>query len=83
MSPTPSEHSSSQLKMNYTDTAATTTAAPSVISHQGEKSLEDAHQVEHVHPLAQLGAARKNFLLFIFAVATFVDVCNVSGAAGG
>jgi hypothetical protein len=34
---------------------------------------------EHgVHPLAQLGNARKNFLLFIFAISTFVDVCNVS-----
>ncbi len=33
------------------------------------------------HPLAQLGNARKNFLLVIFAIATFVDVCNVSGVA--
>ena len=33
------------------------------------------------HPLAVLGSARKNFLLFIFAVATFVDVCNISGVA--
>ncbi|WVN85286.1 uncharacterized protein L203_100431 [Cryptococcus depauperatus CBS 7841] len=34
-------------------------------------------------PLATLSQARKNFLLFIFSVATFVDVCNVSGVAVG
>jgi hypothetical protein len=41
-----------------------------------------SHEDAHVHPLAALGDARKNFLLLIFAVATFVDVCNVSGVAG-
>jgi hypothetical protein len=41
-----------------------------------------SHDDAHVHPLAALGDARKNFLLLIFAVATFVDVCNVSGVAG-
>ncbi|WVQ78052.1 hypothetical protein IAT38_000133 [Cryptococcus sp. DSM 104549] len=32
-------------------------------------------------PLADLGQARKNFLLLIFSIATFVDICNVSGVA--
>jgi hypothetical protein len=39
---------------------------------------DEAH---HQHPLAQLGQARKNFLLLIFSIASFVDVCNVSGVA--
>lgn len=38
-------------------------------------ALEDAQ----AHPLARLGSARKHCLLFIFAVAQFVDICNVSG----
>ncbi|OWZ51699.1 hypothetical protein C351_03567 [Cryptococcus neoformans c8] len=33
------------------------------------------------HGLASLGQGRKNLLLLIFSVATFVDVCNVSGVA--
>ncbi|WWC90079.1 uncharacterized protein L201_005012 [Kwoniella dendrophila CBS 6074] len=36
---------------------------------------------QHDNPLAKLGQARKNFLLFIFSVATFIDICNVSGVA--
>lgn len=39
--------------------------------------LEEGHD----HPLAQLSSARKNFLLVVFAIAQFVDVCNVSGIA--
>ncbi|KAL1411547.1 hypothetical protein Q8F55_002509 [Vanrija albida] len=35
----------------------------------------------HVHPLAELSQGRKHLLLFIFAIASFVDVCNVSGVA--
>ncbi|WVQ78053.1 hypothetical protein IAT38_000134 [Cryptococcus sp. DSM 104549] len=31
--------------------------------------------------LAALGQTRKNFLLLIFSVATFVDICNASGVA--
>ena len=31
------------------------------------------------HPLAELSFAKKHFLLFIFAVATFVDTCNTAG----
>ncbi|KAL7421600.1 hypothetical protein Q5752_003369 [Cryptotrichosporon argae] len=34
----------------------------------------------HAHPLAQLSSGRKHFLLFIFSVASFIDVCQVSGA---
>jgi hypothetical protein len=33
------------------------------------------------HALATLGSARKHFLLLIFSIASFVDVCNVSGVA--
>ena len=42
-------------------------------------SLDTTAEQHGQHPLAQLGNARKNFLLGIFAVAYFVDVCNVSG----
>ena len=48
----------------------------------GEHPLKDEPAETNNHdisPLAALGKARKNFLVFIFAVATFVDVCNVSG----
>ena len=45
--------------------------------HESEESKEGHAQ----HPLAQLGNARKNSLLIIFAIASFVDVCNVSGVA--
>ncbi|ODO03412.1 efflux protein EncT [Cryptococcus wingfieldii CBS 7118] len=34
----------------------------------------------HRSPLADLSQVRKNFLLLIFSVSTFIDVCNVSGA---
>ncbi|KAL1410473.1 hypothetical protein Q8F55_004484 [Vanrija albida] len=33
------------------------------------------------HPLNQLSSGRKHFLLFIFCLSNFVDVCNVSGVA--
>lgn len=62
-------------------TGSSNTAAPSIVSDKAQHDLEDVHHHAHVHPLARLGDARKNFLLFIFAIATFVDVCNVSGAA--
>ncbi|WVQ99577.1 hypothetical protein IAU59_006713 [Kwoniella sp. CBS 9459] len=43
---------------------------------------EGATDSEHFsHPLAKLGQNRKNFLLFIFSIASFVDICNVSGVA--
>lgn len=42
-----------------------------------EAALEEGHD----HPLAQLSSARKHFLLLIFAVAQFTDICNVSGVA--
>ncbi|WWD15856.1 hypothetical protein CI109_100280 [Kwoniella shandongensis] len=48
-------------------------------SRQLKGGLSDAEHGES--PLAHLGQARKNFLLFIFSVATFVDICNVSGVA--
>ncbi|WWD03085.1 hypothetical protein V865_001131 [Kwoniella europaea PYCC6329] len=47
-----------------------------------ETKTETEQEKEHSkHPLAQLSQTRKNFLLFIFSVATFVDICNVSGVA--
>ncbi|WVQ98675.1 hypothetical protein IAU59_005806 [Kwoniella sp. CBS 9459] len=48
-------------------------------SHQLREGASDAEHAEGA--LAQLGQARKNFLLFIFSVATFIDICNVSGVA--
>ena len=43
------------------------------VEAQPENSEKTATNGEaYHHPLAQLGAVRKNFLLFIFAVATFV-----------
>jgi hypothetical protein len=41
----------------------------------------DPHNQHAPHPLAALGGARKHFLLLIFSIASFVDVCNVSGVA--
>jgi hypothetical protein len=79
MSSTSSVHSDLHLKVHNTPAAMTTPSAP--VGDTKPHDAEDAHP-EHRHPLAQLGDARKNFLLFIFAIATFVDVCNVSGAAG-
>ncbi|ORX36582.1 major facilitator superfamily domain-containing protein [Kockovaella imperatae] len=70
----PTLHSSTDAELGVIAMAAGKPPVPI----DGEASDDDAH---HVHPLAQLGAVRKNFLLFIFAVATFVDVCNVSGVA--
>lgn len=43
-----------------------------------KENLDAVGHGHGVHPLAQLGNGRKNFLLFIFAISTFVDVCNVS-----
>ncbi|KAL0250339.1 hypothetical protein I308_102512 [Cryptococcus tetragattii IND107] len=70
------------------------TKSPNVQSPVDKKSMTTAqNKVEkgvqdHVvnvedapHILASLGQSRKNLLLLIFSVATFVDVCNVSGVA--
>ncbi|WWC89219.1 uncharacterized protein L201_004137 [Kwoniella dendrophila CBS 6074] len=35
--------------------------------------------LKHQHPLAKLSQVRKNCLLFIFSLASFIDICNVSG----
>ncbi|WVQ81118.1 hypothetical protein IAT38_003240 [Cryptococcus sp. DSM 104549] len=48
--------------------------APGVIPDTPDAELYD-------HPLAQLSPLRKGVLLFIFALADFLDVCNVSGVA--
>ncbi|WRT67097.1 uncharacterized protein IL334_004063 [Kwoniella shivajii] len=50
-------------------------------SSQMKEGVTNAEQQQHHSPLAELGQARKNFLLFIFSVATFIDICNVSGVA--
>ncbi|KAK8869869.1 hypothetical protein IAR55_000437 [Kwoniella newhampshirensis] len=47
--------------------------------HQLRAGASDAEHADS--PLATLGQARKNFLLLIFSIATFVDICNVSGVA--
>ncbi|WVQ70134.1 uncharacterized protein L199_008359 [Kwoniella botswanensis] len=57
-------------------------AQQSLERHKSKQLREGASDAEHLHsPLAELGQARKNFLLFIFSVATFIDICNVSGVA--
>ncbi|OCF36546.1 efflux protein EncT [Kwoniella heveanensis CBS 569] len=43
-------------------------------SHQLREGASDAEHAEGA--LAKLGNARKNFLLFIFSVATFIDICK-------
>lgn len=63
------------IQPNMTDKEAQLTRRESQLS----ATLPGAEP--HEHPLAQLSNARKNFLLVIFAIATFVDVCNVSGVA--
>jgi hypothetical protein len=42
----------------------------------GDLDSDAAHLDHSVHPLAQLSNIRKNVLLLIFAISTFVDVCN-------
>lgn len=32
-----------------------------------------------IHPLATLSPLKKNVLLLVFAIATFLDICNISG----
>ncbi|WVF72255.1 hypothetical protein IAT40_007067 [Kwoniella sp. CBS 6097] len=48
-------------------------------NHQLREGASDAEHAQGA--LAQLGSARKHFLLFIFSIATFIDICNVSGVA--
>jgi hypothetical protein len=67
------------LSDKQVETPASNTRSPSPTVAAKEEGNVD-HSV-HVHPLAQLGNVRKNVLLFIFAIATFVDICNVSGVA--
>ena len=44
---------------------------------------DDIHheKIAPSHPLAQLSTVRKDVLLAIFSIATFTDICNVSGVA--
>lgn len=91
---TPTLHDHSDpIKMSAATTAAQSTMSDKEAQHSPKPSQINpdalpgnahsaSHDDAHVHPLAALGDARKNFLLLIFAVATFVDVCNVSGVAG-
>jgi hypothetical protein len=57
-----------------------TDAAPANPLSDAEKQPQ-SNTDPHASPLAQLGQVRKNFLLLIFSIATFVDICNVSGVA--
>nr|XP_019046433.1 hypothetical protein I302_05182 [Kwoniella bestiolae CBS 10118]OCF25363.1 hypothetical protein I302_05182 [Kwoniella bestiolae CBS 10118] len=50
-------------------------------THKDDLHGQQKESQEDLHPLAQLPSLRKHILLFIFSVATFVDLCNVSGAA--
>jgi hypothetical protein len=54
-------------------------AQPKKSAELATNPLDDS--AGHDHPLAQLSQARKNFLLLIFSIASFVDICNVSGVA--
>ncbi|OWZ65584.1 hypothetical protein AYX15_02930 [Cryptococcus neoformans] len=45
------------------------------------QSQQNASHHHSENTLANLGQARKNFLVLIFSIATFVDICNVSGVA--
>lgn len=63
----------------------TIAGTPNIVDKEAQDPLKDGslsdHHDSHAHPLAQLSSARKHFLLVIFAISTFVDVCNVSGVA--
>lgn len=52
---------------------------PSATANQGDAN--HSHHDGADHPLAKLGSGRKHFLLFIFSIASFLDICNVSGVA--
>ncbi|WVQ78044.1 hypothetical protein IAT38_000125 [Cryptococcus sp. DSM 104549] len=74
--------------LTLTDQTPTTTTGTSPAAFDKESQLPKDTESNaspddegHNDRLASLGAARKNFLLFIFSVATFVDVCQVSGVA--
>ncbi|OCF33013.1 efflux protein EncT [Kwoniella heveanensis BCC8398] len=65
-----------------TTSKAGNTAAGNELERKLTQLREGATDSEHYnHPLAKLGQNRKNFLLFIFSIASFVDICNVSGVA--
>ncbi|WWC62078.1 uncharacterized protein I303_104668 [Kwoniella dejecticola CBS 10117] len=48
---------------------------------EADRTAYEQEQVQTGNKLAQLPDLKKNALLFIFSVATFVDLCNVSGVA--
>lgn len=59
--------------------AAPSTTQSNIIEEIQEPSRRIVEESQHV--LAQLSPARNNFLLVIFSIAQFIDVCNVSGVA--
>lgn len=63
------------------DTEKLSSTAPASIPDEQRQHEHNEHDDKYDHPLAKLGSARKHFLLFIFSVASFLDICNVSGAA--
>ena len=58
---------------------APTSLQDTAVASKLEAGAGDAMEQQHI--LATLGQTRKNFLLLIFSIATFVDICNVSGVA--
>lgn len=76
--PTPAMSTTGTL---HSSDADLTSSAQRAASLKDKEASAGAQDQGHVHPLALLGPARKNFLLFIFSIAGFVDICNVSGVA--
>jgi hypothetical protein len=83
-------HSLSPLETGANGTLTGAGEAVQPLDPMSEKNLSppaaDANARPHhidgsQHPLAQLSSVRKHFLLFVFSIASFLDICNVSGVA--
>lgn len=51
------------------------------LASEGSIDTESNDGSNHEHPLSRLGNARKSLLVVIFCVASFVDVCQLSGVS--
>ncbi|WVQ71602.1 hypothetical protein IAR50_001142 [Cryptococcus sp. DSM 104548] len=56
------------------------TSSEPAVDHE-KAIVQDTAPGHHRSPLADLSQLRKNVLLLIFSVSTFIDICNVSGVA--
>lgn len=72
--PTAASPSSSHAKLPK---IVTSDAAPE--ARPAEKAIDPIHAAEHDHPLAKLSQNKKHFLLFVFSIAVFLDISNLSG----